>query len=216
MKSIRTAVLLSCPLVRDAFEFRLKSARDIQVLVSRRPTVSALRTLNKSCDVAVVEIDVSIPSQIESLRLLTRRRRWTKFVMFSPQVSDLLLSNGIDLGFRGYLTRQSRLEDVVKGIRRVAGGGFCFCREARSRLLIDPIEDVVCLKPNIRIPRLTGTQLEVLCLLSIGHSTQELAEITGRSEKSIESVKYQIMNKTGLRDRVSLARYAIREGLVEP
>ena len=36
------------------------------------------------------------------------------------------------------------------------------------------------------------------------------------SQKSVDSHKYRIMQKLGLNDRVHLARYAIREGLIEP
>ena len=36
------------------------------------------------------------------------------------------------------------------------------------------------------------------------------------SVKSIDNHKYRIMQKLGIRDRVELARYAIREGLILP
>lgn len=62
---------------------------------------------------------------------------------------------------------------------------------------------------------LTNRQLEVLRHLAVGQSVKEVARQMHLSEKSIDSHKYRIMNKLGIHDRVELARFAIREGLVE-
>jgi DNA-binding NarL/FixJ family response regulator len=45
---------------------------------------------------------------------------------------------------------------------------------------------------------------------------KEVARRLHLSEKSIDSHKYRIMHKLGIHDRVGLARYAIREGLMLP
>jgi DNA-binding NarL/FixJ family response regulator len=36
------------------------------------------------------------------------------------------------------------------------------------------------------------------------------------SQKSVESHKYRIMHRLGIHDRVQLALYAVREGLIVP
>lgn len=58
-------------------------------------------------------------------------------------------------------------------------------------------------------------QKEVLRYLALGHTVKEVAAIMHLSVKSVDSHKYRIMKKLDLHDRVHLARYAIREGLLE-
>ena len=72
-------------------------------------------------------------------------------------------------------------------------------------------------KPNSRQSPscLTERQLEILCHLALGYSVKEVANILQLSQKSVDCHKSRIMRRLGIHDRVQLARYAIREGLVE-
>ncbi|TWT60384.1 response regulator transcription factor [Rubinisphaera italica] len=63
---------------------------------------------------------------------------------------------------------------------------------------------------------LTPRQREVLCKLAEGHTVKEIAEMMKLSAKSVDSHKYRIMKKLNLSDRVRLARFAIREGMIDP
>jgi DNA-binding NarL/FixJ family response regulator len=63
---------------------------------------------------------------------------------------------------------------------------------------------------------LTKRQLDVLRQLALGHSVKEVASSMHLSPKSVDNHKYRIMQRLDIHDRVQLARYAIREGLVEP
>jgi len=54
----------------------------------------------------------------------------------------------------------------------------------------------------------------VLRHLAYGLSVKDVARKMHISVKSVDSHKYRIMQSLGIHDRVDLARYAIREGLV--
>jgi DNA-binding NarL/FixJ family response regulator len=89
-------------------------------------------------------------------------------------------------------------------------------------------EDLV-LKPNLsRLPaavsaalavrqplkKLTPRQVQVLTLVAEGHRTRDIATRLGLSVKTIESHRGEIMKRLRVHDVVSLARYAIRVGLI--
>jgi len=62
--------------------------------------------------------------------------------------------------------------------------------------------------------RLTASERRVLALIAMGHTVRETAAALGRSPKTIDAHKTRIMGKLGIHDRVVLARYAIRAGIV--
>lgn len=64
------------------------------------------------------------------------------------------------------------------------------------------------------LQKLTARQIEVLMLVAEGHRTREIATHLGLSVKTIESHRGEIMRRLGVHDVVSLARYAIRVGLI--
>jgi DNA-binding NarL/FixJ family response regulator len=65
------------------------------------------------------------------------------------------------------------------------------------------------------LAQFTPRQLQLLCQLATGASVKEVARSLHLSPKSVDSHKYRIMQRLGIHDRVELARFAIREGLIE-
>ncbi|MCH7988131.1 MAG: response regulator transcription factor [Planctomycetes bacterium] len=69
---------------------------------------------------------------------------------------------------------------------------------------------------DISIECLTKRQQEILKLLALGDSVKEAARKLYLAPKSVEGHKHRIMKKLEIHDRVLLARYAIRNGLILP
>jgi two-component system, NarL family, response regulator NreC len=61
---------------------------------------------------------------------------------------------------------------------------------------------------------LTEREQEVLRLVALGHTNQEIAEALVLSVKTVESYKARLMEKLGLRGRAALVRYAVESGLL--
>lgn len=70
-------------------------------------------------------------------------------------------------------------------------------------------------RPESRLGTLTTRELQVLRMIGRGLSRTQIAEAIFRSPKTVDAHRASIMEKLDIRDRVELARYAIREGLVE-
>ncbi|MFG0316057.1 MAG: response regulator transcription factor, partial [Planctomycetota bacterium JB042] len=102
----------------------------------------------------------------------------------------------------------------LEAIRRVAAGRVFFSDEVAGRIIAGP-DGVGLGATKTRTGSLTARELEVLRYLAQGLSKKKIAEMLGRSLKTIEGHVQNLMAKLDIHDRVELARYAIREGLVE-
>ena len=69
---------------------------------------------------------------------------------------------------------------------------------------------------DLSLECLTKRQQEILKFLALGDSVKEVARKLFLAPKSVEGHKHRIMKKLGIHDRVLLARYAIRNGLIVP
>jgi DNA-binding CsgD family transcriptional regulator len=63
---------------------------------------------------------------------------------------------------------------------------------------------------------LTIRELEVVRLIAHGYTAKEIAETLCISPKTVDAHRAHILRKLGVHDRVAVARYAIKRGLVEP
>ena len=70
-------------------------------------------------------------------------------------------------------------------------------------------------KAQARIP-LTDRERQVLSLVAQGYTNREVGLMLGLSPKTVEAHRAHTMNKLGLRRRVELVQYALREGYLIP
>jgi DNA-binding NarL/FixJ family response regulator len=67
----------------------------------------------------------------------------------------------------------------------------------------------------LREDPLTPREREVVKLIAEGHTNKQIAKELVISEKTVERHRANVLEKLGMRDRVELTRYAIRQGLIE-
>lgn len=72
------------------------------------------------------------------------------------------------------------------------------------------------LAPVVPFPTLTEREREVALRLALGISNGEVAEELGISPKTVDTHRAHVLKKLELRNNVELARYAIREGYLQP
>ena len=70
--------------------------------------------------------------------------------------------------------------------------------------------------PVSRGSLLTQREREVLSHIAAGLSKKAIARVLGISDKTVDHHCSNIMTKLDIHDRVELARFAVREGLVRP
>ena len=107
------------------------------------------------------------------------------------------------------------LDVLVEAVETVAAGATFFSESVRSRLIVEG--DRLRLSREHRSPTedLTPRQLEVLCHLARGLSKKETAREMGIRVKTVDNHCSHLMETLAIHDRVELARFAIREGLIE-
>jgi DNA-binding NarL/FixJ family response regulator len=165
----------------------------------------------------IVLFDIDMPgiSCFEAAKAIRARVPETKIVFLSAFAHDNYIEQALTCEARGYLTKGQSPKAISDAVRQVAGGSTSFAPEVQSRLLID--SDGVRLGTSItRNSLLTPRELEVLKYLASGLSKKEIASTMDLSVKTVDNHSTSLMTKLDIHDRVDLARYAIREGIIRP
>lgn len=103
-------------------------------------------------------------------------------------------------GARGFLGKEATLADLGEAVAGVAAGKRWFPLET------PPPEGSLC----AAVAPLTDRELSVLAMLGLGHSTKEMADLLGRSPKTIEAHRANIMRKLGVESLNALLRFGVR------
>lgn len=104
--------------------------------------------------------------------------------------------------------------DEQTAVTMVRAGAEDIVLKRNLSRLSSAIEAALAVRRRLR--KLTPRQLEVLRLVTAGHTTREIARRLKLSAKTVESHRGEVMKRLGMHDVVALVRYAIRVGLVPP
>lgn len=113
----------------------------------------------------------------------------------------------------GLLSRQSSMPQLMSALDMVASGRRTVSASLSDRVRLDIRKRFEVLSVK-KIENLTNRQLEVLIRIAQGMTAKEAAHDLHITEKAVESHKYRLMRILGVRDRIELCRWAIREGLI--
>jgi DNA-binding NarL/FixJ family response regulator len=201
----------------EGLQARLSLARDMQ-FVGRLPTAEDLVAKAKELkpDVILLDIEMPGPDPFEALEDLVRQCPHSRAIMLSAYLRDHYIDAAVSAGAWGYLCKNDDPEVIVNAIRKVAGGEFVFGPSVMGRCTVKKNRAVSDTNlPASKLQTLTAREQEILRLIGRGLSRAEIAKTLCRSPKTIDAHRASIMEKMDIHDRVELALYAVREGLVE-
>jgi two-component system, NarL family, response regulator NreC len=161
----------------------------------------------------VILIDVVMPdgNGLEVIPTLLKERPETKILVLSMQDDPRYVREAFAAGASGYVLKEAADVEVVAAVREVARGGRYVHPELGARLIA---ADADAARKAEEDP-LSDREREVLRLLALGHTNQEIAKQLFISVRTAETHRAHIMQKLHLSSRAELVRYAIAQGLLK-
>lgn len=213
--SIRVMLVDDHAIIRDAIQAAIGLCEDISFVGMAATGDEAVRLSESTCpDVIVMDIGMPQMNGIEATREIVARNPLAKVLALSMHAEPEFVTEMLRAGARGYVLKDSPLDELELAIRSVASGRAYLGSGPAGTVLEDYVRHGDGHVPTSRMPRmLTPRERECLQLLAEGNSTKEVAARLALSPKTVETYRRQIMEKTGIFNLAGLIKYAIREGL---
>jgi len=197
--------------VRSGLRLLLEAQDDIEVVGeagNAKDAVFRARALKPD----VILLDVVMPGEsgIDVLPELKKESPETKVLVLSMQDDPSYVREAFAAGANGYVLKEAADEEVVAAVREVAGGGSYVHPALGARLVAADAAERAAAEAD----PLSDREREVLRLLALGHTNQEIAQTLYISVRTAESHRAHIMQKLRLTTRAELVRYALAHGLL--
>jgi two-component system response regulator NreC len=208
---IRVLVVDDHAVVRTGLKLLLAAEADLEVVGeagNAREAVFEVRAHKPD----VVLLDVVMPGEsgIEALPKLLDESPETKVLVLSMQDDPNYVREAFAVGASGYVLKEAVDAEVVEAIRQVAAGGSYVHPVLGARMVAAEAQARAAADAD----PLSGREREVLKLLALGHTNQEIAKQLYISVRTAETHRAHIMRKLRLDTRAELVRYAIEHGLL--
>jgi len=210
---LKTRILLADDhaVVRHGLRMVLDAQPDMQVVAEVGDGAEALeRGIQDDVDLAVIDITMPRMTGLQATRELHRRRPALRILMLSMHRDEQFFLEALRAGAAGYVVKSAADRDLIGACRAVMRGETFLYSDAQHLLLRYA-------RPEEAFERqLSDRESEVLALIAEGHTTQEIAQILVISPRTVDRHRENLLAKLNLRNRVELARYAIRHRVIEP
>lgn len=160
----------------------------------------------------VVFMDIAMPGMNgdEATERALRMQPDLKVITLSMFGDEHYYTRMVEAGAKGFLLKDSDIEDVLRAIEAVQAGGSYF-----SAGLLASLANRMRTRENAAEDQLSGREREILVAVCRGLSNQEIADELFISKRTVDKHRANILEKTGCKNTASLVVYAIRHGIVE-
>jgi NarL family two-component system response regulator LiaR len=198
-------------IVRKGVRTLLDTEPGIEVLSEASNGREAVqKALSLKPDVILMDLVMPELSGIDAIRQITSQHPGARILVLTSFSTDDKLFPSLEAGALGYLLKDASPTDLITAIRRVAEGQSTLTPSVARRLLREFSPDDSTWPP---VEQLTERETEVLKLLAIGLSNEDLAGRLFISEATARTHVSNILGKLNLSNRTQAALYALRYGL---
>jgi len=210
--TIRVLVVDDHAVVRSGIRLLLEAEDDIEVVAEAGTAEEGVRAARlEKPDVVLLDVVMPGKSGIEATPDIRAAAKSAEVLVLSMQDDPSYVREAFAAGASGYVLKEAIDVEVVQAVREVAAGRKYVHPALGARLAASEAEDAA----KAASDPLSEREREVLRLLALGHTNQEIAKMLYISVRTAETHRAHIMQKLGLQTRAELVRHALASGLLD-
>jgi two-component system response regulator NreC len=217
MRKIKVFIADDHSIVREGLRRILNGQRDMEVVGEAEDGLEALRRVEElRPDVTVLDISMPCLSGLDAVRLIKERVPKSQIVVFSMHKKEAYVHQALASGALGFVLKASPSSDVLEAIRAVRRGDYFLSSKISADIVKIYLETRKERPPSRGYDLLSEREQQIFRLMVEGRSTKQIADVLSISPKTVEKHRTSITNKLGIRDLVSMVKYAIKIGIIDP
>jgi two-component system, NarL family, invasion response regulator UvrY len=210
--SARTIMLVDDhAVVREGYRSVLQKQPGLRVIAEASDGAEAYR-LFKEVRPDLVIMDLTMPGigGIETIRRIRQWDRGARILVFTMHQNAGFAVQAIRAGARGYVTKTSPPEALVRAVMDVLAGHIAVSPDINHELALGRLAGDEIVATDI----LTAREFEVLQMLLAERTTDEIARSLHISPKTVANLHSLIKDKLGVASDIELVRLALRQGIL--
>jgi len=217
MKKIRLLLVDDHTVLRAGLRALLSTQLDIEVVGEAGGGYDAIQ---RACvlhpDVVILDITMQDMNGLEAATRIKRECPAARILILTMHEDERYLHSALKSGASGYLIKRAADSELVSAIRAVARGEMVI-HSSMTKALIEDALGVRTPDPSpAEVHRLSDREKEVLRLIALGYTYEQIGEQLTVSAKTVATYKARLMEKLGIQGRNALVRYAMDQGWLDP
>jgi DNA-binding NarL/FixJ family response regulator len=192
-------------LIRETWSYILNNDPRFEVVAECGDSEQAVEVARtKRPQIILMDINMTPISGFEATERIRKVSPASKIIGVSMHSQPAYAKKMLQIGARGYVTKNSSKEEMIKAILEVHNGNKYICDEIKnniSELVLEENKDT----PNVNA--LTEREIQIINLIKEGFSSKEIANQLSISLKTVEVHRHNILKKLKLKNSASLVNF---------
>jgi len=205
MEKISVLIADDHKLIRETWSFILNNDARFTVVAECGDSEQAVEMAkNKKPQIVLMDINMLPISGFEATEKIRKVSPASRIIGISMHSQPAYAKKMLQIGARGYVTKNSSKEEMITAIMEVHSGNKYICDEIKnniSELVLEENKDV----PNVNA--LTEREIQIINLIKEGQSSKEIAVTLNISLKTVEVHRHNILKKLKLKNSASLVNF---------
>jgi len=205
---LRILIVDDHPVLRAGVRMMIEHAEGMECVGEASRGEDTVPSLER-CPAGIVIMDLEMPGEGGLPAIEATLARWPgiRILVLSMHGEIADIQAAFAAGASGYVVKTAADDELLQAIRAVAAGEQ-YLHPALGAKLAQPVA------PE-RVDQLSPREREVLKLLSLGYTNQEIAERLVVSARTVESHRAHLMTKLRAKNRAEMVRHALGAGLLQ-
>ncbi len=207
--TVRVLVVDDHAVLRSGLRLLLEREPGLEFAGEAASAEEALRSLERT-QPDIVLLDLQMPGMggLEGAKRIRDRRPGVRVLVLSMHDEADDVRRAFASGADGYLVKTAADEELVRALRAVSEGER-YLHPSLGAKLAQPIA------PTGPVDELSPREREVLRLLALGYTNQEIAQELVVSVRTVESHRAHVMTKLRAESRAAMVKHALDAGLLD-
>ncbi len=193
--------------LRSGLQSLLTSTGEAQIFEAANGRDALLRLRQERPQLVLLDLNLPGIGGLELLRRMLVEDPSVRILVLSMHAEPLYASRALELGARGYLSKNASAEELLTAVQRIAEGGRYIENAIAQELALQKVS------PGGGVQDLTERDIEIMRLLAEGLSLSEIADTLGIGYKTAANACGHIKAKLGVARTNDLVRLAMTLGI---
>jgi len=194
-------------IVRNGLRNLLMSVSGTRITEAATGRDALVRLRQDRPDLVLLDLNLPGIGGLELLRRMLVEDKAAQILVLSMHAEPLYAARAMELGARGYLSKNASADELLTAVRRIADGGRYIENEIAQDIALQTVA------PGHGLQDLTERELEIMRLLAEGMGLSEMADALGIGYKTVANACTQIKAKLGVTRTNDLVRLAMTLGI---
>jgi len=205
MKRIKIAVVDDHKLIREMWSIFFAATPSIEIVGESGELDDAVEMIKRERpDLVLLDINLVDASAFDAIPLIRKFSPGTRIIIVSMHNKPAYAKKVLKLGAKGYITKNSAQEELIKAIDEVMNGRNYVCSEIKDLLFERNLNE----EPgDLQMKSLSLREIEIVRMLLKGDSSKQIADKLSISPRTVDAHRYNILKKLKLKNTASLINF---------